>query len=489
MVWYEYLVMIVYISALLLLFLYSLGQLQLTISYLKHKQKDRDKTPIMESWPNVTIQLPVYNEKYVVERLIDAVCHIDYPVDKLEIQVLDDSTDITSALIDDQIQKFQAKNVNIKHVRRDNRDAFKAGALAYGLERATGEFIAIFDADFLPKPNFLKNTIPYFNGPNIGMVQTRWGHLNRDYSFFTKMQAFGLDAHFSVEQTGRNIQRSFINFNGTAGVWRKSCIVEAGGWSAQTLTEDLDLSYRAQLKGWEFKYLEHVETPAELPILMPAIKTQQYRWNKGAAETSMKNLRTVFKSNFPLLTKVHATFHLLNSSVFVILFIAAVLSLPMLIIKSAHEQLDALFLIGNFMLLGFFSIGFYFWVASKNAPFTKIRENFLKTYLSFMTISMGMSLHNGIAVLEGFLGRKTPFVRTPKFNSSNDSGIVDNNSYMKYSLDPISILESILGLYFIAAIALGVYLRDFGLVLFHGMMALGFLVVSYQSLRLKWHAK
>lgn len=489
MAWYEYVVLILYIGALLYLFLYSLGQLQLTISYLKHKKKGQEVVPPMKYWPKVTIQLPIFNEKYVVERLIKAVCQIDYPLDKLEIQVLDDSTDITSSLISHQIQKFRAKKVDIKHIQRDNRHAFKAGALAHGLDQASGEFIAIFDADFLPGKDFLINTLPYFTHANIGMVQTRWGHINREYSFFTKMQAFGLDAHFSVEQTGRNIQHSFINFNGTGGIWRKSCIVEAGGWSAQTLTEDLDLSYRAQLNGWEFKYLEHIETPAELPILMPAIKTQQYRWNKGAAETSMKNLRRVYKSDFSLLTKIHATFHLLNSSVFMVLLIAAVLSLPLLIIKAEHQQLDTLFIIGNFMLLGFFSIGFYFWVASKKAPFTRIRENFLQTYLSFMTISMGMSLHNGIAVLEGFFGRKTPFVRTPKFNSSNESGVVQGNSYMKFTVDPISIIESILGLYFIGGIALGIYLKDFGLILFHAMMAMGFLIISYQSIKLSWHAK
>lgn len=222
---------------------------------------------------------------------------------------------------------------------------------------------------------------------------------------------------------------------------------------------------------------------------MPAIKSQQYRWNKGAAETSMKNLNKVYKSNLPLLTKIHATFHLLNSSVFMILLVAALLSLPMLIIKSAHPQLDNLFRAGNFMLLGFFSIGFYFWVASKKAPFTRIRENFLLTYLSFMTISMGMSLHNGIAVLEGFFGRKTPFVRTPKFNSVNDSAEIIKNSYLTFKIEPLSILESILGLYFLGGLLLGYYLHDFGLFLFHLMMAIGLLTVSYQSLKLKWHAK
>lgn len=489
MAWYEYLILVLYISALLTLFLYSLGQLQLTIFYLKDKKNRKANKPHLGTWPPVTIQLPVYNEKYVVERLIDAVCSIDYPLDKLEIQILDDSTDVTSRLIQERVEFHLGNQIDIKHIQRADRHGFKAGALAHGLDQAKGEFVAIFDADFLPENNFLENTIPYFSNPEIGMVQTRWGHLNREYSFFTKMQAFGLDAHFSVEQSGRNAQNSFINFNGTGGVWRKTCIEQAGGWSAETLTEDLDLSYRAQLKGWRFKYLEHVETPAELPVLMPAIKSQQYRWNKGAAETSRKNLSKVYKSDLPLLTKLHATFHLLNSSVFMILLIAAVLSLPMLIIKSAHPQLDLVFKVGNMMLLGFFSIGFYFWVASKRAPFTRIRENFLTTYLSFMTISMGMSLHNGIAVLEGLFGRKTPFVRTPKFNSTDKTGNVKENTYMNYKIEPLSILELVLGIYFLGGLLLGFYLKDFGLSLFHIMLALGFLTVSYQSIKLKWHAR
>lgn len=260
MAWYEYLVLVLYIGTLTALFLYSLGQLQLTIVYLKKKKNKGVDRPQIKSWPVVTIQLPVYNEKYVVKRLIDAVCAIDYPPGKLEIQVLDDSTDVTTKLIRERVTHHQTNHIDIKHIQRQKRQGFKAGALAHGLDRARGEFIAIFDADFIPEKNFLKDTIPYFNGADIGMVQTRWGHLNREYSFFTKMQAFGLDAHFSVEQTGRNAQKSFINFNGTGGVWRKSCILDAGGWSAETLTEDLDLSYRAQLKGWRFKYLEHVES-------------------------------------------------------------------------------------------------------------------------------------------------------------------------------------------------------------------------------------
>lgn len=488
MYWYEFIVLIFYFLALGYLFLYSLGQLHLTIKYLKAKKTVPASPAELVEYPNVTIQLPVFNEKYVIKRLIDAISQINYPKNALEIQVLDDSTDETTEYAEERISYYKNQGIDIKLIKRLERNNFKAGALAYGLERAKGEFIAIFDADFLPTRNFLEKTVPHFTDKNIGMVQTRWGHINRNFSFFTKMQAFGLDAHFSIEQTARNSVHSFINFNGTAGIWRRSCIEDAGGWSADTLTEDLDLSYRAQIKGWQFKYLESVESPAELPILMPAIKTQQYRWNKGAAETSKKNLSKVYQQKLPFITKLHATFHLLNSSVFLMLLVVGILSLPLLLIKFNHPQLDLLFKIANLFLIGFFSIAYYFWIASKRAPFTKIKENFIKTFISFMTISMGLSLHNGIAVLEGFLGRKTPFIRTPKFNATNDDAGDKNNSYTKYKLDLSTLAELLLGIYFIAAMILGVYLQDYGLFLFHAMLAIGFITVSYQSFRLIWHA-
>ena len=437
----------------------------------------------LPSLPRVTIQLPVYNERYVIERLIDKICRLDYPKSLLEIQVLDDSTDATFDLIESKVSNYFEKGFNIAHIRREGRGGFKAGALANGLALAHGEFLAIFDADFLPSEDFLIKTIPYFNDAKIGMVQTRWGHINRDHSLLTRLQAFGLDAHFSVEQSGRNSVNSFINFNGTAGIWRRECIMDAGGWSADTLTEDLDLSYRAQLKGWGFKYLESVESPAELPIIMSAVKSQQYRWNKGAAETSRKNLLSVYKQHLPFITKLHATFHLLNSSVFLMLLIVAVLSLPLLYIKFNNPEYRIIFTLANLFLIGFFSIVYYFWVASKRASFTKISGSFLKTFIPFLTLSMGLSLHNGLAVLEGFIGIKTPFIRTPKFNSTNTSDGVVKNEYTKYRFNYQSIIELALAVYFIAAIISGIYIKDYGMILFHSMLAIGFLTVSYQTIR------
>ena len=483
MVWYEYIVVGIYLFTMFLLFLYSMGQLHLTLAYLKARKKRQAPVPEIEEYPCVTIQLPVFNEKYVVERLVDSVCRLDYPKEKLEIQVLDDSTDETVELVAKKVAENKRAGIRIEHIQRTKRTGFKAGALANGLTLAAGEFIAVFDADFVPAKDFLIKTLPYFDNPEIGVVQTRWGHLNRNYSLFTKIQAFALNAHFSVEQTGRNFSNSFINFNGTAGVWRKACIEDAGGWSADTLTEDLDLSYRAQIKGWQFRYLEEVETPAELPVLMPAIKSQQYRWNKGAAESAIKNLGKVWKGAFPFKTKIHATFHLLNSSIFVLLLLGGIFSLPVLYIKYLHPEVDFYFHLASVLLIGFLSIGFFFWVASKKAPFTFAKEKFLPSFFTFMTISMGLSFHNAVAVLEGLFGRKTPFIRTPKFNSIDKKAKLAGNQYLKVKVNITSLIEVILGLYFIAGIVLGIVLNDIGLLMFHAMLAIGLLTVSYQSFK------
>jgi cellulose synthase/poly-beta-1,6-N-acetylglucosamine synthase-like glycosyltransferase len=483
MAWYEIFIVGLYLAIMLMLFIYSMGQLHLTFAYLKARKKGKTKTPEIKNYPLVTVQLPIFNEEYVIERLIDSVSKLDYPEGKLEIQVLDDSTDDSVLLAQQKVKEHQKRGINIKYIRRNERSGFKAGALAYGLKEAAGEFIAIFDADFLPPTDFLLKTIPHFENSDIGVVQTRWGHINKEYSLFTRIQSFALNAHFSIEQTGRNYSKSFINFNGTAGVWRKSCIEDAGGWSAETLTEDLDLSYRAQIKGWEFKYLEEVESPAELPVLMPAIKSQQYRWNKGAAETAVKNLRKVFNTSLPLKTKIHATFHLLNSSIFVLLLFGGVISLPVLYIKYLHPEVDFFFHLASILLFGFMSIGFFFWVSEKKAPYTKSKDKFIPSFFTFMTISMGLSFHNAVAVLEGLFGKKTPFIRTPKFNSTSDNALISGNKYLTEKVDFNTIIELILGIYFLGGIVLGLYINDIGLLVFHAMLAIGLLTVSYQSIK------
>ncbi|QCK13961.1 cellulose synthase family protein [Mangrovivirga cuniculi] len=480
-VW-ELVILIIYIVALFFIFAFSLTQLHLTKVYKKFKTRSKLKSPEVNDWPRVTVQLPVFNELYVIERLIESVGRLDYPIDKLEIQVLDDSTDESVEIAAKKIKELQMKGIDIKHVFRPDRSGFKAGALDYGLKIANGDFIAIFDADFIPAPDFLKKTVPYFSYSDIGVVQTRWGHINKNYSILTKLQAFGLDAHFSIEQVGRMASGSFINFNGTGGIWRKNCIIDAGGWNDDTLTEDLDLSYRAQISGWKFHYLEDLVSPAELPIIMPAVKSQQFRWNKGAAETARKHLSKLWQTELPLKNKIHGTFHLLNSSVFLFLLVAAIISVPLLYIKDSSPGLNWLFDLGTVFLIGFLGLSYYFWEANKQIGKSKKSSfwKFLKTYFLFLTMSMGLSLHNAIAVFEGWIGKRSPFIRTPKFNVS-DKKSWRNNRYLNLTFSPMILLEAVLALYFLFGIAYGVFIGDYGMILFHFMLATGFSMVFYHS--------
>ncbi|QMU28819.1 cellulose synthase family protein [Adhaeribacter radiodurans] len=484
------LLVLVYGLCLSFIFCYSLIQVHLTYLYLRcQATKHRPINPSLlltpEELPRVTIQLPIYNERYVVERLIDAVAAFNYPANKLQIQVLDDSDDETVTLIAAKVAHYQAKGLDITHVKRPSRTGFKAGALQYGLTTATGEFIAIFDADFLPEPDFLHQTLRQFNHPRVGVVQTRWEHLNSHYSLLTKLQAFGLNAHFTIEQTGRSCGHFFINFNGTGGIWRKTCIQDAGGWQADTLTEDLDLSYRAQLRNWEFRYLEQVTAPAELPATMPAVKSQQFRWTKGAAETARKNLGKVLRSDQPLLTKVHAIFHLGNSSIFVCVFLSAVLSLPLLLIREHWTPYFYLFKSGSLFLISLVGLVLFYWTAyrqtSKNRSVSIF--TFFPRFLWFLTFSLGLSLHNALAVLEGYLGIKTPFVRTPKFNLRTPADSWQNNAYQTASINLLTILEGLLALYFLAGIILAFYFRDYGLLPFYTMLMLGFGGVFFLTLK------
>lgn len=479
----EWLVIILYGLTLMIICLFSLGQFNLTWHYLKSRKLREEENQELKDYPLVTVQLPVFNERYVVERLIDAVCQMQYPKDQLEIQILDDSTDETVQIIEKKVNAYAANGWNIQHVRRPDREGYKAGALAYGLERAKGEFIAIFDADFVPNPEFLIRTLPKFGSEKVGMVQTKWSHLNTDYGWLTKIQAFWLDAHFTVEQKGREHAGSFINFNGTAGVWRKACIEDAGGWQYDTITEDLDLSYRAQLKGWKFVYREEIESPAELPVVIPAVKSQQYRWNKGAAETARKTLGKVLTSNIGWNHKIRAVLHLLNSSVFLLLLIAAVLSIPMLYIKEYNPDLALVFDLGSIFIIGFLAMGFFYWVAAKATHPEYTLKYFMKNFPIFLAFSMGMALHNSIAVVEGYLGIKTPFVRTPKFNVQSKGDSWKGNIYLNNVLTPVTFMEGVLSVYFIYGIFSGFKLEDYGLMLFHAMLAIGFAYVFILSVK------
>ncbi|MFM9837613.1 MAG: cellulose synthase family protein [Cyclobacteriaceae bacterium] len=479
----EIAITILYSLSLLYIFLFSMGQLHLTWIYLKTRKNVKVEIEELTSLPTVTVQLPIYNEKYVVERLLDAISQFDYPKEKLEIQILDDSSDETTEIILRKIESLRSLGLDFKLIHRENRVGYKAGALDHGFQIASGEFIAIFDADFIPSPDFLKKTLPHFVNEKIGVVQTRWGHINKEYSLLTRLQAFGLDAHFSIEQSARSAAGSFINFNGTCGVWRKKCIADAGGWSNDTLTEDLDLSYRAQLNGWKFQYLEEVETKGELPVIMPAIKSQQYRWNKGAAETAKKNFGKVIRSPLPFRNKIHAFFHLFNSSVFICLLIAAMLSVPMLYIKHLHPEIAWLFNLGIIFLAGFLSITLFYWVATKRFNPNNRKAIFWSLYPRFLIVSMGLSLHNGLAVAEGLFGRKTPFIRTPKFNIVFKGDSWKYNSYIKTKINLLTLMEGVLCLYFLFGISVGIFLKDGGLIFFHTMLALGFGGVFYYSLK------
>ncbi|MGG8496361.1 cellulose synthase family protein [Tenacibaculum sp. TC6] len=489
----EYTIITLYTVSLVLILMYALAQLNLLFNYLKAR-KQQDNSPKFDlSNPNevpyVTIQLPVFNELYVMERLLDNIAQIKYPHEKLEIQVLDDSTDESVITTAEHIKKLQETGLDIQHIRRENREGFKAGALKEGLKMAKGEFIAIFDADFLPKPCWLEKTVPFFKDTTIGVVQTRWGHINRDYSTLTKIQAFALDAHFTLEQVGRNSQGHFINFNGTAGIWRKECIYDAGNWEGDTLTEDLDLSYRAQLKKWKFKYLENVETPAELPVIISAARSQQFRWNKGGAENFQKMLKRIITSkNIPLKTKIHGMLHLLNSSMFTCIFLVAILSIPMLYIKNEYAHLKIYFLVMSFFVVStiiFFVCYWFMYKRTYGGGFL----NFIKyigAFFSFFSIAMGFSLHNTIAVLEGHLGKKSEFVRTPKFNIKSITDSWKNNKYIRNKPSTNVIIEGLLALYFAfgmySAFIVGDQGGDFGLFPFHFMLFIGFGYVFFKSI-------
>ena len=487
-------IIVIYSTALILIFMYALAQLNLLFNYLSAK-KNESKAPKFNlsnahEVPFVTIQLPVYNELYVMERLLDNIVELDYPSDKLEIQVLDDSTDESIKTTAKQIKELQQKGYDIQHIRRQNRKGFKAGALKEGLKIAKGDFIAIFDADFLPQSDWLLRTIPYFKDSQIGVVQTRWSHINRNYSILTKVQAFALDAHFTLEQVGRSAKGHFINFNGTAGVWRKDCILDAGNWEGDTLTEDLDLSYRAQLKEWKFKYLEDVETPAELPVVISAARSQQFRWNKGGAENFRKMIGRVFShKNLPFKTKIHGMLHLLNSTMFLNVLIVAILSIPMLYIKNEYAHLKAYFYVMSFFVIStlIFFICYWFMYKKTHGSSLKSFVQYIVMFFTFFSIAMGFSLHNSIAVIEGHIGKRSEFVRTPKFNINSLSDSWKNNKYLRKKPSLNVVLEGLLMLYFgfgmYSAFVVGDQGGDFGLFPFHFMLFTGFGFVFFQSLK------
>ena len=363
--------------------------------------------------PRVTVQLPIYNEFHVVERLLEATGRIDYPRDRLQIQVLDDSEDETRTRARKIVRRLAAQGLDIEYLHRESRDGFKAGALEAGLQKATGEFVLILDADFVPQPQILHQAIHYFTNPRIGMVQMRWGHINRNYSLLTRIQSIFLDGHFMVEHLARNRSGRFFNFNGTAGIWRRQAIHDAGGWQHDTLTEDLDLSYRAQLAGWEFLFLPDIAVPGELPVEMNAFKAQQHRWTKGSAQTFKKILPRVWRSDQPLAIKIEATFHLTANLTYILMLLMALLTLPVLTIRSqmGWERL----LIVDLPLFSFATMAISsYYLASQQALYPDWKRQ-IKYVPLLLAIGMSMCINNTRAVLEGLAGYQSPFVRTPKY--------------------------------------------------------------------------
>lgn len=478
-----YLLLGIYLLGMTFIFVYSLAQGHLLLHFLKARRNKSELKLLKNDFPKVTVQLPIFNELFVVERLIESVAKLNYPADKLEIQILDDSTDETVQIIQEKIKEFP--QINFQYIHRADRQGFKAGALREGLEKASGDFVAIFDADFIPEPEFLLHALPYFSSDNIGMVQSRWTHLNEKYSLLTRLQAFALDAHFLIEQTGRNHQGAFINFNGTGGVWRKNCILDAGNWHDDTLTEDLDLSYRAQRKGWEFVYRPEIESPAELPPVMSAIKSQQFRWTKGGAECAAKHAGNVLREKHPFLVKFHAMAHLFNSTIFIAVLLVSLSSLGVWwmgdqgLLPKESLKLASIFLIG-FAIIALVYLFSYVYLEEKKSKSLLEAIVLLPVFLS---VSMGLGLHNAQAVWEGLTGKKSPFIRTPKFNLEGGKSKLKNNLYLTFKMPVTTWFEGVLALVFITMVVLAFAHQNYLFLPFHMMLAFGYTLVFITSFK------
>jgi len=439
-------IMIPYFFVLIILATYGLHRYWLVYAYYKYRRNVPGTPPAMVEWPKVTIQLPIFNERYVIERLVDAVARFDYPRELLEIQVLDDSTDQTREVARECVERYQALGIPIRYFHRSERTGYKAGALAEGLRSATGEFVAIFDADFLPAPDFLRRTLPYLSDPKIGMVQTRWTYLNREYSVLTEIQTILLDGHFVMEHGARSRSGSFFNFNGTAGVWRRQAVEDAGGWQHDTLTEDTDLSYRAQLHGWRFQYLPDIECASELPVDMNAFKAQQARWAKGLMQTAKKVLPRVMRSSQPLHVKAEAFFHLTANITYPFMVILSTMLLPAMIVRFYQGWFQMMFIDVPLFLASSCSIsGFY--LASQRVLYPRAWKRSILYMPLVMAVGIGLSVRNAKAVLEAWFGMQSEFVRTPKFRIEGQTGSSRKKLYRNRA-GWLPWVEIALGLYF-----------------------------------------
>jgi cellulose synthase/poly-beta-1,6-N-acetylglucosamine synthase-like glycosyltransferase len=468
-----------YFFVLIVLAIYGWHRYYLVYLYMSNRDKVPTPGPPLDPLPVVTIQLPLYNEMYVADRLINAVCRMDYPREKLEIQVLDDSTDETRGIAEPAVRRHAAQGVDIKYYHRTDRTGYKAGALEAGLKVARGEFVAIFDADFVPTADFLTNLMPHFRNPRIGMVQARWGHINQDYSLLTKIQAILLDGHFILEHGGRNRGGRFFNFNGTAGVWRRAAIEDAGGWQHDTLTEDLDLSYRAQLRGWQFVFVPGVIAPAEVPVEMNAFKSQQHRWAKGSIQTCRKLLPRILQSKLPLGVKAEAFFHLTANFNYILMCVLSVLMFPSMVIRYNMGWYEMILIDVPLFFAATFSFCNFYIVCQRELHRDWIAR--LKYVPWLMSVGIGLSVNNTRAVFEALFNSQSEFTRTPKYHIEGDGDEWVGKKYRQtVAVQPLC--ELALGLYFTAtvfyALAQGIYATVPFLMLFQ----VGFLYTGLLSL-------
>lgn len=474
--------MVLYLTVIGFLAIYGFHRLWILWLYFRHYRLARGSSSrgLSDPAPRVTVQLPLYNEKYVIERLLSAACALDYPRDRLEVQVLDDSADETRELACSWVQKYRREGIDIVYFHRAQRSGFKAGALAYGLERAKGEFVAIFDADFLPPADFLKRALVHFEDPRVGMVQARWGHVNDGYSLLTALQAIFLDGHFLLEHTARNRSGSFFNFNGTAGVWRRAAIEQSGGWRADTLTEDLDLSYRAQLAGWHFVFLPDLVCPAELPVDIHAFKTQQHRWTAGAIQTARKVLPTLWRSDFPLRVKTEATFHLTGGLGYPLVALVSVLMPLSLLFRSRHPSTVNSHLEFGALAGTLISIFVYYAICLHDLyPDWISRVSRLPLLIS---LGAGMCWTNSRAVVYGFLGRANEFRRTAKYAIRERGERWRDKAYRSRAKRP-ALVEVFFSGYFLVALGGAWAMRAYGCIPFIVLFLFGNLYVAYLTFR------
>jgi cellulose synthase/poly-beta-1,6-N-acetylglucosamine synthase-like glycosyltransferase len=473
---------ICYFVVVLALSAYGIHRYSILYLYFKNRHRKPKETSKFEVLPVVTVQLPIYNEFYVVERLLKAISELDYPKEKIEIQVLDDSTDETRELTDRVLADLQAQGFDGVVLRRKNRIGFKAGALDYGFNKAKGEFFFILDADFVPPRSILKDCIHYFSDPKVGMIQTRWGHINRSYSWLTRAQAILLDGHLVLEQTARSRTGRFFNFNGTAGLWRKRCIGEAGGWQHDTLTEDLDLSYRAQLRGWKFIFLADIVTPAELPVDIDGFKSQQHRWTKGSVQTCKKVLPRIWRSRLPLFIKVEATAHLTANFAYLLLACLCVLLHPSpgVVNASAGGALRAVLIDLPIFVATTMSTA-VFYLCAQRELYPKDWKRDILFFPFVLALGIGLSINNSRAVLEAVFNRSSDFCRTPKYGIEMAKQQWQNSRYSAVRT-VVPFVEFIFALYFSYFVFHAFQTREFLSLPFLMLFQTGFAYVALGSI-------